>query len=345
MKILHVHNLMQRQHGNFHSNYGKKFNNGLIKNDHYVIEFSDRDLVNYEAPLKIRPFGEKPLNQKLLETCDHFEPDAILIGHSNLIEAKTLKKIYARLPKVKIGHWNLDALWIESNLKRLGFYGNLVDAVFVSSAIKATPKLSAVAHKMHFIPNPCDPAIEIHNHSQRTDLAHDLIFCGIGSAKNYRPSFLKALADSLPSEIAFKCCGIYGEGAVWGKDYQAILADAKMGLNLNSIEGWPLYSSDRIAQLMGNGILTFLWDRGDMRRLFNDSQVVFFNSVDDCAEKVRYFHEHDTERQEIAATGRAFYHAEYSGERITQYMLDVLFDQPHTKPYIWTKMEEPLPPL
>ena len=342
MKILHIHNLMQRKYGNFNSNYGKKFNNGLIKNNHHVIEFSDRDLLRYEAPLKIRPLGKKILNRKLLETCDHFEPDAILIGHSNLIEAQTLQAIYDRLPKVKIAHWNLDALWIESNLQRLKFYGDWVDTLFISTGKTDTPQLSAIAHKMHFIPNPCDPAIEIHDHSQQTELEHDLIFCGVGSANNYRPSFLKALSEQLPSQMRFKCCGIYGEEPVWGKDYQAILAQAKMGLNLNSFEGWPLYSSDRIAQLIGNGILSFLWDRGGMRRLFNDSQVVFFNSVEDCAEKARYYYEHDDERQKIAAAGRAFYHEQFSGERITQYMLDVLFNQPETKPYMWTTREESL---
>lgn len=340
MKILHVHNLMQRKHGNFNSNYGRKFNNGLIKNDHHVIEFSDRDLVRYEAPLHIRSLGKKILNQKLFETCDHFEPDAILIGHSNLIEAKTLQAIYTRLPNIKIAHWNLDALWIESNVQRISFYGNWVDAVFVSTGKTDNPQLSAVADKIHFIPNPCDPAIEIHDNSQRTDLKHDLIFCGVGSTNNYRPSFLKALTEQLPSAIRFKCCGIYGEDPVWGKDYQAILAQAKMGLNLNSVEGWPLYSSDRIAHLMGNGILTFLWDRGAMRKLFDDSQVVFFNSADDLAEKICYFHEHENGRQKIAEAGRAFYQEEYSGERITQYMLDVLFEQPQTEPFAWTKSEE-----
>ena len=54
------------------------------------------------------------------------------------------------------------------------------------------------------------------------------------------------------------------------------LSKTKMALNLNGEEGWPLYSSDRIAQLIGNGILTFLWNKGSMKNLISENHAVYF---------------------------------------------------------------------
>ena len=45
---------------------------------------------------------------------------------------------------------------------------------------------------------------------------------------------------------------------VWGEDFKKALFNSKIALNLS--QGTPLkyYSSDRIAQLMGNGIATLV---------------------------------------------------------------------------------------
>ena len=101
----------------------------------------------------------------------------------------------------------------------------------------------------------------------------------------------------MPNNIRFKIHGLNYQAPVWG-EYKEILSKSKMALNLNGEEGWPLYSSDRIAQLMGNGILTFLWNKG-MKNLIRDEQAVFFDSKEDLLEKVLYYHTHDKERKKL----------------------------------------------
>jgi hypothetical protein len=335
MKILHIHNQMIRKYGNFNSTYGRKFNNGFIKNNHQVVEFSDRDLARFEAPFHFKPLGKTKLNQRLLETCANFKPDALIIGHSNLIELKTFTAIRSLLPNLKIGHWNLDALWIESNVQRLAFYSKIVDAIFLTTGGDAQESFRKNRATVSFIPNPADASIESENNATKNTFANDLLYCGVGTAGNYRYDFLKHLNKSLGDTIRFKCCGLYGDPPVWGQDYLALLKESKMGLNLNSLEDYPLYSSDRIAQLMGNGVLTFLWDKGNMRRLFNDEQVVFFNSIEELREKITHYHLNDAERQAIAQSGHAFYHQHYSSDIITQYMIETLFGLPFSQNYFW----------
>ena len=110
---------MIRNYGNIKFYTGCKLSNGIIRGNHRLLEFSDRDLVRFESPLHIRPLGKKIVNRKLIETCDNFRPDLIIIGHCDLITEKTLQEIRQLLPETKIAHWFLDALWPPRNISRL----------------------------------------------------------------------------------------------------------------------------------------------------------------------------------------------------------------------------------
>ena len=66
IKILHVTNFNERHNGRLFYNTGKRINNGLIRLNHSVLEFSDRDIVSYYRNLNDLS-GSKKLNSKLLK--------------------------------------------------------------------------------------------------------------------------------------------------------------------------------------------------------------------------------------------------------------------------------------
>ena len=70
MRVLHIAYQQLRRYGQTRVSWAQKLTNGLIKNDHYVSVFSDRDVAAFEAPLGIRDLGKNKANQKLLETVD-----------------------------------------------------------------------------------------------------------------------------------------------------------------------------------------------------------------------------------------------------------------------------------
>lgn len=55
MRIPHIDNIMTRCYGNTKVATGRKLFNGLIRNNHKELEFSDRDIAHFEAPLNIKP--------------------------------------------------------------------------------------------------------------------------------------------------------------------------------------------------------------------------------------------------------------------------------------------------
>ena len=79
-------------------NTGRRINNGFIRLNHSVLEFSDRDIVSYYRNLKDLN-GSKKLNKKLIEVISNYLPDLIVFGHADLINSETLEFIKKKLSK------------------------------------------------------------------------------------------------------------------------------------------------------------------------------------------------------------------------------------------------------
>jgi hypothetical protein len=110
-----------------------------------------------------------------------------------------------------------------------------------------------------------------------------------------------------------------------------------MGLNLNRQEGDYLYSSARLAQLMGNGILAFIHRAGNMQELIGEDRAVLFESNEELAKKVRHYNNDDAARREVASKGREFYREHFSSDLIAQYIVDVTMGSSHRNTHIWER--------
>jgi hypothetical protein len=335
MKILHIDNLMIRRYGQTKVATGRKLFNGMIRNNWKVLEFSERDIAKFEAPLGIKPLGLKNANRRLVETADNFRPDVVLMGHCNIIRNETLQEIRRMLPAVKILYRNVDALWQTQNVERIRHRMETADAIFISTGGEALKQFCTGKNVVAFIPNPTDPCVEDQDNSLKTKFDRDLIFCGVGNETDNRYPFVGELHRALRGTLRFDSFGMHGKPALWGCEYDEALALSKMGLNLNRFEDWPLYSSARISQLMGNGLLTFLWDKGNLRKFFTDEQAAFFKDFDELVAKAKKFQADDSLRQAVAGAGRAFYHEHFSGQRVIQFMIETTMGIPYSHDYIW----------
>ena len=110
-----------------------------------------------------------------------------------------------------------------------------------------------------------------------------------------------------------------------------------MSLNLNRREGDKWYSSDRIAHLMGYGILTFQSSRNSMDRFFTDAETVYFDGAGDLAEKILYYNVHDGARAAVASAGRRKYHRLFNGARVLKFMVETMTGEEYSEAYEWAE--------
>ena len=108
-----------------------------------------------------------------------------------------------------------------------------------------------------------------------------------------------------------------------------------MGLNLSRGEPVKFYSSDRIAQLFGNGLLTFLDEKTQLNHFFSNKEAVFYKKHDDLVEKILKFKRDNKTRKKIAKNGKKKYMRYFNSDLVSQYIIDKTFDLRFKKKYIW----------
>lgn len=341
IRVLHIAYQQLRRYGATRVSWAQKLSFGLIKNDHYVVDFSDRDIAAFEAPFGIRDLGHRKANLRLLETVEAAEPDLIIVGHGLIISNATLKLIRQRHPNSMMVHCNLDPLFVPENIRKLRYRAEVCDALFVSTGRRELERLKDTGVRLYHIPNPVDASIETYDNSQRTDLPTDLIFCSNSDDYTQRLQLVKALKAELGNKpgdsLVFKTHGSSGEPPVWGRDYDKALANSRMALNLNRQEGDYWYSSERMAQLAGNGILQFTHASGGFQDLLPPESLVYFDDLPSLAARVREFHQDDAKRRHWAANARAFFHQEMNTRLFSQYIVEAASMQSFSHDYVWAR--------
>ena len=342
IKILHVTNFNERHNGRLFYNTGRRINNGFVRLNHSVLTISDRDIISYNRSIKDLD-GSKKLNLKLLETISNYVPNLIVFGHADLINVNTLKFIKNYYPNVKMAQWFLDKMdtsWIK-NKKR---FTDKIDYMDCSFCTTSPDELNIKSNnKVYYIPNPADISFETLKCYENKNQVNDLFFAmshgvhrGILKRGKFdkRSVFIENLKEKNP-HIKFDLYGLDNKQPIWSDDYKIALSKSKMALNLSQGKPAKFYSSDRIAQLVANGILTFIDKQTKLNKLFNDDEVVFYNSLNDLTKKINFYLNNKTLRKKIAKKGKEKYLKHLNSSKVARFIIDKTLNFKNKERYIW----------
>ncbi len=335
MRILHVANFNLRKYGADLYATDRKISAGLVRCGHYVYDFSYRDVCRNESLLRTTRFGAGQVNKKLVKACDSLQPHLLLLGHSELIEAAALAEIRKRHPAIKIGLWYVDALFHKEKTSHVFDRLAYIDVVFATTGGDYLREYATPTSSAAFIPNMVDPAVETEKAFAAPSYDQDFIFCGRDENDLERQDFMAVLQQEVGKHLRCAFRGCLGNAPVTGATYLDFLGRSKMALNISRRNDVDLYSSDRLAQLVGNGLLTFCPRVPGMDRLFGADEIIYFDNLADLLEKIVYYHNHDRECRVVAEKGWQRAHSCYSSERVCRYMLELLFGSPFSSDYEW----------
>ena len=124
---------------------------------------------------------------------------------------------------------------------------------------------------------------------------------------------------------------------VWGDEFLEKISKSSMGLNLS--RGLPVkyYSSDRLAQLMGNGLLTFIDKKTHYDDFFTKDQAIFYDDIDDLSYKINKYKKDHKHRIHIAKNGRNVYLKKFNSTLVADFILSKTFDYKSKSKFIWSK--------
>ena len=215
---------------------------------------------------------------KLKKTCYNYIPDLIVLGHADLISSDQIAELKEDYPNARFGQWFLDPLNkkgpdFERNKDRILDKIKVVDSTFLTTSPDVLKFLKN--ENSFYIPNPSDKSFEIldnYNNSCNIDvffaLSHGVHRGVLKSGKtDDRITFLNNLTEKTP-DVKFDLYGI-GKFNLFGLiTIFKTISNAKMGLNLSRGEAIKYYSSDRITQIVGNGLVCLIDEKTEYRNFF-----------------------------------------------------------------------------
>ena len=343
IRILHITNFNERFDGRVHYNTGKRLNNGFIRLGHNVLSISDRDIVSNYKSLR-DPSGVRTLNHKIISSYKNFKPDVIVMGHADSVKTETLNYLKNLNKHLKICQWFLDPISkngpdYKNNKNRLLKFTKVTDSNFITTNPKS---LDFKVKNSFFIPNPADESFEILK-NYNYDCENDIFFAmshGVhrGVLKkgkiDDREKFLKKLVED-NKQIKFDLYGLENKQPIWGDNFIKNLSNSKMGLNLS--RGIPIkyYSSDRLAQLMGNGLLTFIDQRTHYSDFFTKKEIITYKNYSDLVEKINRYKKDDKDRRLIAKNGKNKYLKFFNSSIVAKFILNKTLDINNKYNFLW----------
>ena len=344
LRILHVTNFNERLDGRLFFNTGRRLNNGFIRLGHSVLGFSDRDIQKYYKSLgDIK--GKKSLNEKLKKTCYNYKPDLIVTGHADLISKDQIQELKEDNPNTRFAQWFLDPLNkngpdFERNKDRILDKIDVMDATFITTSPSVLNFLPQ-NKKNFYIPNPSDQSFETLNNYKKS-CSVDVFFAlshGVHRGKlkfgkeDDRIIFLDKL-QKITSDVKFDLYGINNVQPIWADHYFKTISNAKMGLNLSRGEAIKYYSSDRITQIVGNGLVCLIDEKTQYRDFFKNDEMVFYKNLNDLSEKIMKISKDDKLRKKIAHKGKYKYMKFFNSTNVANFIINKTLEI-KDKRYLW----------
>jgi len=344
-KIIHITNFNQRFDGRLHYNTGKRLQNGFVRLGHNVLAISDRDIISRNK--SINDFdGKKTLQKTIIDTYGNFKADCIILGHADSVDSETLYKLKNLNKNLRVTQWFLDPLgkygpdYIKNN-ERINKHGNLLDSTFVTTDPNSITKK---INNSFYIPNPSDQSFEILKNYE-SDCENDLFFAmshGVhrGSLKkgkyDNRELFINKLMKK-NKKIKFDVYGMNNVQPVWGDNFLKKISNSSMGLNLSRGKPIKYYSSDRIAQLFGNGLLTFIDEEISFNDFIPENCFINYNNINDLSYKLNKYQKDKVERKKISQSGQKFYLKFLNSTLVADFILSKTFDYKSKNTFVWDK--------
>ena len=328
LRIVHACNFHYNKDGAKFDTMDQKVHLGFSENGHFIYPFPMHDISRQMTWTNSKRFGASKANASLIETCKKIQPDILLLGHSQTITRQTLETIRTNQPDIKIAQWFCDWFYSEHRYTFEFIYDrlDLLDVFFATTAGDKLESFHQKGCRTAFIPNLVHPAIEKYRAFDSTNHEYDIVFIGTDRKDPERSETLREIEAKLGKKLKLGIFGSLNRSGIYGHEKEHVLSHSKASLNLTRLpEPMKWYSSDRIASLMGNGLLTCTRAEADLHEIYCKDSMVYYKNTELLIDQVANALESD-QWKELAKNGWQVNHERFNTKRITAFMAEYVMD-------------------
>lgn len=248
---------------------------------------------------------------------EKYVPDCVWIDQGILVSANTLQRIRRLYPSCKLVHYTPDSL-NASGMRHPLFRHALsnYDLCITTKRRETVLYRSAGAANAYFSWQGYDDSFHmpfVLTGEEMKKFKNDVVFIGQNMPK--RASQLARIAQELDCRIGLYgrgwkkgpgagVLGGYYRGWLQGQDYAKAISGAEIALCFLNNEVDDDYTT-RTFEIPACGTMMLAERTEAHQQLFNEGrEAAFFDTTEECLEKVGYYLSHDRERRSIAEAGR-----------------------------------------
>ena len=288
------------------------------------------------------------LDSKIISITKNYRPDLILFGHNNSLSRSSILQLKEKF-SAKIALWYEDHVMkgdpsYRKNLDLIEKNNDLIDNYFITTSPDII-KTKIKKNKINFLPIPVDPNIE-NGKFYEVKKNKDLFFAlshGVNYGKlkkntfDERSKFIEQLISVSNNKINFNILGLYNEEPKWNYAFANELMISKTALNLSRGGPNKYASSNRIASLMGNGVLTFIHSKVRYQHFFDNDEIEIYNNHKDLINKLTQIINKPKELKLRSIKSKKSYFNYFQNNIIADFMINQIFGIKKKFNYVWSK--------
>ncbi len=253
-----------------------------------------------------------------------FRPDMIFVHRSD-ISSSLLAKMKGRTKVVMYVDDCLRGLGKRQSEKQIALARHT--DIFYLTNRGEIPIYQDQGVNAKFITGGCDPAAHYPVSSPPPFYRSDVAFIGKPSTPE-RLAFLRRVSENFNLKLwgsGWEAVGLKSQATdVYAAGYRRICAGAKIILGWNVDPTIDLYFSNRTWYTLGCGGFLLTAYSPNLEELFTQGvNLEWYNTEEECFEKIAYYLENDKKREEIASAGYKLAHSRY---RFTHMAQKIIYD-------------------
>ncbi|MEA1948801.1 MAG: glycosyltransferase [Thermodesulfobacteriota bacterium] len=294
------------------------FNKAFQQNGHKTIWIKFSKIKSY--------FGKNLATAICDKVISLFKPD-LLFFHGRDISYELLSRVKERMPVVMYFDDCLKGIR-SSNFEELIKFARQADIMYLTNRGEI-PQYQKHGVNAKFMPGGCD--LNAHYMVEKPGKFYQSEVAFIGNVNTpERTECMREVAKHFDLKLwgaGWEKVGMKSEMKdVYVAEYRKICAGAKIILGWNIDPTIDLYFSNRTWFTLGCGGFLLTAYSPSLEELFGRKRELdWFETIEECCEKIRYYLQHDKERKKIAEAGYHLAHNKYSYaevvKKITEDML------------------------